>query len=887
MNPIFSASSVWTSLAGISGQTVSIPAPNHVAHMLRAAVAATPIPALDEALAPHFQLLALAEEAELLDRPGIYAEVSDTARTLATILSHRDHGVRISALLNNDRVNEWIRRLNAKQQVYPSAHKDAEGTNGHGGWGPYGIPLRDYQRGQIQQIVETIDAKKDRGVLRAPTQTGKTMIIGPLVQRTAGRFPNKMALVISPARVITHQIIDDLRLTAPALRVGIFDANRKDMDGEYDIIVASAYTLAREAHLGKFLPDFFGLVVIDEATYALAATWRKILKHFGFLDFRGAIQNVEGRFLLGLTADPFSLKAIFGEGNIIRSFGIHWFMQHGYLHQITGIQERYDPTLETELVEQAEELYSVPTLEAIRKLAVLNVYRKHLEGEKAMIFTSTIAHAKAHEEVFNEVYGVGYAKAIHNELSEAEIMAAIKGYNDGTGPKILISINMLSFGFRARGTRGIIHDYQTSSIRRYGQRIGRALGVMEMEAQRAIKNIDVIGREGIRDYLVTLARFLGIADLVEDGIEYHPFSLKRKPGQESARSRIIVPEWLKGLTFRFATTQAELDFPLGRFQTRLNQILTDYFHHDFFAMADALQINIETLNRYLYGAYPQEVEVVKELSAKLQQDVEAWVKDWELDMMDALEFAKPMKPNYSERIKAFLSVCRLEAIRLGALIDVSKGIPKTIKSARERERYETIVSKILRGEFPIEKEEVGSQRWNRLVLWLKEVVGLEEEKANILLQQLLEELYPVAEPEPERVPKPELPPESESAPALNLEPETIVAPEPVITVTPVIAPEPIVVPETVVAPESVIVPEPDQVLMTAQPKPVIELLPPLGIPPPEENPGTRILITREPRPRRTRTHPNWTSFVQLNPVSQFFHHLVGRVRNWWASFRRS
>lgn len=63
-------------------------------------------------------------------------------------------------------------------------------------------------------------------------------------------------------------------------------------DSHVDVLCASVQTLSRAAHLGRFVPQHFDYVVVDEFHHAAAGTYRRLLAHF------------TPQFLLGLTATP-------------------------------------------------------------------------------------------------------------------------------------------------------------------------------------------------------------------------------------------------------------------------------------------------------------------------------------------------------------------------------------------------------------------------------------------------------------------------------------------------------------------------------------------------------------------------------------------------------
>jgi ATP-dependent helicase IRC3 len=86
---------------------------------------------------------------------------------------------------------------------------------------------------------------------------------------------------------------------APDLTVGIEQGSRS-ASADARIVLASVPTIGRAAssRLLRLPPDQFYLIVVDEAHHAVAATYRRVLEHFGLF--------AEGtkRLLVGFTATP-------------------------------------------------------------------------------------------------------------------------------------------------------------------------------------------------------------------------------------------------------------------------------------------------------------------------------------------------------------------------------------------------------------------------------------------------------------------------------------------------------------------------------------------------------------------------------------------------------
>ncbi|GEM_PF-4352882 len=142
-------------------------------------------------------------------------------------------------------------------------------------------------------------------------------------------------MIITPFREVTRLIYKDLA-AHPGFpeSVGLMTSQQKDFTGDHDVVLASAYTIGRPDNLARLRSDDYDLVIIDESSFSLAPTWRRILTHLGFLDDAGAPRANPGKMLVGLTADPTALRDIFGDGALIGSPPLQWFEDRGHLHHV-------------------------------------------------------------------------------------------------------------------------------------------------------------------------------------------------------------------------------------------------------------------------------------------------------------------------------------------------------------------------------------------------------------------------------------------------------------------------------------------------------------------------------------------------------------------------
>ncbi len=149
------------------------------------------------------------------------------------------------------------------------------------------MELRPYQKEAVEAVQREWEAGRKHTLLVIPTGGGKTIIFSELTRQESvkGRV-----LILAHRDELIRQAADKLYRST-----GIFAGIEKGMEssgGMFDVTVASVQTLCRPNRLEKYPPDFFRVVIVDEAHHCLAESYRRILEHFS------------GALVLGVTATP-------------------------------------------------------------------------------------------------------------------------------------------------------------------------------------------------------------------------------------------------------------------------------------------------------------------------------------------------------------------------------------------------------------------------------------------------------------------------------------------------------------------------------------------------------------------------------------------------------
>jgi len=138
------------------------------------------------------------------------------------------------------------------------------------------ITLRDYQNEAVEAVCRELrKARSTMGV--AATGAGKTIVFSALANIARGRV-----LVVCPTRELVTQTAEKIHaVTGTRPEIEMAEQRSREHGALFmrnKFAVASKQSLERR--LGKYPPNAFTLVVIDECHYAVAGGYMKIIDHF-------------------------------------------------------------------------------------------------------------------------------------------------------------------------------------------------------------------------------------------------------------------------------------------------------------------------------------------------------------------------------------------------------------------------------------------------------------------------------------------------------------------------------------------------------------------------------------------------------------------------------
>lgn len=323
---------------------------------------------------------------------------------------------------------------------------------------PEGIHPRGVQ---IEALYALEQARKNgltKGLVQAATGVGKTYLAA-FDSRTFQRI-----LFIAHREEILNQASASFHTVRPDLSQGRIDQNHKDL--EADILFASVQSLARMVRDGKFKPDDFDYIVIDEFHHAVTDSYQTITNFF------------QPAFLLGLTATPdrldgrdvyalcdynvpysINLQEAINKGILcpFRYYGIYDDTDYSSLSFRNG---RYSPSELDQLYRQAGK----------RTELILGHYQKH-HPTRALGFCASIDHAKFMTHIFNDA-GISAAAVYTDSPTRRE--EAIESLRKGN-IQVLFSVDMFNEGVDIPDVDAVMMLRPTESPTIFLQQLGRGL----------------------------------------------------------------------------------------------------------------------------------------------------------------------------------------------------------------------------------------------------------------------------------------------------------------------------------------------------------------------------------------------------------------------------
>ena len=322
-----------------------------------------------------------------------------------------------------------------------------------------GVTLRPYQQQAVAEIRQAYQQRHRSVLFVLPTGGGKTVVFSHIAEHAAAKGSRICILV--HRQELLRQASASLR--GLGVRHGLIAAGH-GMDLSAPVQVASVATLARRLH--KIPLDLFQLLVVDEAHHSNAGTWAKVLGHY----HRARV--------LGVTATPIRCDGRgLGEwySTLVMGPSPAELTAAGYLaparvlappigFDVKGLRRRMG---DYDMTQAAGELGGKAIIGDC-----LTHYRRYLDGQTAIAFCCSVAHAEAVAALFNE-HGVA-AASIDGRMDSANRQQLLADLAIGR-LKVLTSCALIGEGVDVPSVTGCILLRPTQSLSLHLQMIGRCL----------------------------------------------------------------------------------------------------------------------------------------------------------------------------------------------------------------------------------------------------------------------------------------------------------------------------------------------------------------------------------------------------------------------------
>jgi len=392
------------------------------------------------------------------------------------------------------------------------------------------MKLRPYQEYALRISKQQWDEGVTRQLLALPTGTGKTCIFASLPQHH--KFERHMLVLVHRAE-LAEQAYEKIRHWNPDLgvrRVGI-EMGKDKCTGWEKVVIAGVQTVGRinSERLLKFPPNFFDVIVCDEAHHSVARSYMNVFDHFGLFE------PDNEKLLLGVTATPYRAdekKLVPGVyEDIIYDMPMLRAIEEGWLcdlrsfriketsTNLDGVNTRADDFVEDELGR------AVNTRE--RNGVVVRDWKKLAGNRRTIVFAVTVKHAQELAAAFRDC-GIEKVEAVWGE--DPDRKSKLEAHKEGR-LEVLCNCAVLTEGYDDWGIRCIVMARPTLSKVLFVQMIGRGTRIEERRNNlvEARQNglpiskteclvIDVVDNTTKHD-LVTLA------SLFNSNIDFHGKSL--------------------------------------------------------------------------------------------------------------------------------------------------------------------------------------------------------------------------------------------------------------------------------------------------------------------------------------------------------------------------
>lgn len=341
-------------------------------------------------------------------------------------------------------------------------------------WATEKRKLRPYQRDAVDKIISSFESGSSNGLVTLATGLGKTFVAGCFLRWLFEHYPFYNVLVLADKKELLLQFDKSIWTNLPKfIATHILHESEKPAFNE-GVLLSTFQSL--EGYLKKNPDLTFDVVIVDEAHHAAADT------------FMSTINNINPKYLLGLTATPFrkdqrSIKKIFGEPLV--KYDVIKALKKGYLANI-DYKIKNDNIDNDWISEHSKMGYSVKQLnkkifipqrdeEICQTIFEYWNYKKPLRG---IIFCNSSEHAERIEQVLRTRFDFP-ARSLTTRVHGIDERAKRLRLFRGGQIKILACYDMLNEGVDIPDVDFLVYLRVTHSRVIFLQQLGRGLRFKE------------------------------------------------------------------------------------------------------------------------------------------------------------------------------------------------------------------------------------------------------------------------------------------------------------------------------------------------------------------------------------------------------------------------
>ncbi|MHB1558161.1 MAG: DEAD/DEAH box helicase [Isosphaeraceae bacterium] len=364
------------------------------------------------------------------------------------------------------------------------------------------IELRSHQEEALEALARLRAEGNTIALVTHAQGAGKTVTAVVDARRLGGR-----TLFVAHTHELVKQARAQFRRFWSDATTGLFTGDVKD--AEVDNLVGTVDSVA--LHLGRFRPEDFAYLIIDEAHHATAESYQKLLRYF------------RPRFTLGLTATPDradGLSALEVFRNTAHRLTLREAVERGELVPIRCVRVVTNVDLTRVRFNQVqynrrdiEETVQVPS----RDRLIVETYRDHVPGRKAVVFCVNVRHGEELAERFRSE-GIP-ARGVSGRMNRSDRAACLEAFARGE-IRVLCACDLLNEGWDCPDVEVLLMARPTLSKVIYLQQLGR--GTRKAPGKECLVVFDFVDNATHYNQSLSLHRILNVPRYRPGGLVLGP-----------------------------------------------------------------------------------------------------------------------------------------------------------------------------------------------------------------------------------------------------------------------------------------------------------------------------------------------------------------------------